>query len=224
MTPSEVDDKFVLVPQNYDNEVDGQPQTDEFLLNMDLEDEPMCNYLNYGTFPVYISITNGTWLGFNPRLDLLKNTVENPSVTGGTTRYLQGMKCPNVERNFLNAESCVYLGSSNICSSTNEQEDAHITFTQDTILDFQQMTNRPIHVVKGLRPDIYSNPCVFRKRVRWLKIGEDEETCPATEFSDNTLATLKWWLFRDHDFSNLPNIIDTIKDVNWRDCTIPLGK
>jgi Protein of unknown function (DUF1800) len=58
--------------------------------------------------PIFAQTVDGTWLQFDPRMQMKENSVEAPWDDGGTQSWLtnQTLYCSNVPRSFLNEASC----------------------------------------------------------------------------------------------------------------------
>ena len=74
-----------------------------------------------GDSPIFGQLLDGSWLQFDPRLDLKTNTVVNPKNDGGyaETKLSRQTLCVNAPRTFLNEDKCTML-STESCQPTDK--------------------------------------------------------------------------------------------------------
>jgi len=112
-----------LIPGILDPIDEVQSRGGEFILRGGLND-PICSQLNdvmeENDAPVFGRLNDGSWLMFDPRMDLEDNTLESHIADGGgLVRSLTALKtkCANAPRTFLNEEQCSLADSSMTCGS-----------------------------------------------------------------------------------------------------------
>lgn len=166
-------------------------QGEEIINTLPLTDE-LCNTLSditeEGDEPVHGLLPDGSYMLFDPRLDLQENTVENPLPDGGgMTTTLTGGKtmCANVPRTFLNEDSCLLSYSPSACSSSTAP-DLGIELNAENLQVLHELTGQYIYAILGLPvQDILEekleSPCTPGLRSRW-------EIKPAGECTATTLG------------------------------------
>jgi len=176
---------FQSVPGTFTNE--------DFLLIQSLT-HGNCSFIPLAGHPVYLDFRNGTYLSFDPRLDLLDNTVTDPLLDGGGGNHALGARCSNVPRTFWNEASCQLSlrNTTSTCSNEVAFTDVQILLSQDNLYTLFDLTSRYICAIAGLR--VESSPCVLNSRSRWERVNESP-SCPdggPTEFldTDSTGVTL----------------------------------
>lgn len=85
----------------------------EYMLMSAIDDTAACNAVpqvaEIEDEKVFGKLSDGTWLVFDPRLNLDENTLDNPLIDGGKSNELVsggGTLCSNVPKTFLNEDQC----------------------------------------------------------------------------------------------------------------------
>jgi hypothetical protein len=182
---------------------------EEFILQNALTDS-LCSTIpavfEHGDEGVFGRVSDGTWIQFDPRLDLETNTVESPLSDGGKGTKLKSggnTYCSNVPRTFLNEQSCQQ--SSNACQSTSTSDELEILLDHNTITELNMLTGRYVYRIEGLSVvDKYdgsklAHPCTAGLRSRW--IPTDNNICNPTLLNSATNETLSELLFTSSDIN-----------------------
>ncbi len=171
----------------------------DFILPTGLSD-PKCDSIpSVPNGPVFGKLQDGSWLQFDPRIELSTNTPSFPLVDGGkSTELASGGKsyCSNVPRTFLNEDGCVL--SSDACRPAVSTE-VDILLDGDTIKTLFDLTNRYIYGMTGLHvvdqyddgndfPWKLPHPCTKSMRSRWMR--KDVNECTPTDIFPDTHETL----------------------------------
>lgn len=180
-----------------------------FVLQASLWDNPsfstICSSLpsvpEIGDDPIYAKISSGSWLMFDPRLDLETNTVQSPIPDGGKEAFaVSGGEtyCSNVPQTFLNENECQL--SANACQpSTNS--DIDILLENSTIAAINRLTGRYVYAIKGLLVqyggEVLSHPCTPGLRSRWEP--KNLTDCNPTDIYSGTNLTLSGLLSSSGD-------------------------
>lgn len=211
-------DDFIPVPGTLDDSGD-------YLLPGGINDPDKCNfYSNSGShYPIYTLLDDGTYMIFDPTLELMENTIEAPLYDGGNSAYISGSYCPSAFRTFLNAEDgCVYTDEVPACSNDNVTPDLEIELSDENLKTLHDLTESYPYVVSGLRVENLGNPCVRKGETsRFKRTGLSESQCPETNLMDDkTNDVLVGLLYEDYEDRN-----NFIRDVYFwnRDayCSIP---
>jgi len=161
LTSQDFTDKFVPLP--------GSTTNDEYILTEALTGA-QCDAIGLEDYPVYINFNDGTFLAFDPRINPLENTVDNPLPDGGGQNKDLGAICSNVPRTFLNAHGCKLSSHSHSCRNTNEvTEDREEVLTSAKITSLYNNLDRYVYAINGLIPD--TSPCVQGSTSRWERLG-----------------------------------------------------
>ena len=85
---------------------------EELILTRDINDSSCKDVpllLEYGDPPIFGKVSDGTWLQFDPRLNLQTNTISNPRDDGGHNEVKMGggTLCMDTPQNFLNDNDCL---------------------------------------------------------------------------------------------------------------------
>ena len=187
-----------------------------YLLGTRLFDDPsfstICSGLpsvrQFWDKPVFGKLSDGTWLMFDPRLDLDTNTPTSPSPDGGLASQTAsgGMTlCSNAPRTFLNENECQL--SSDACKpSWNNQFE--IMLLNSTISSINTITGRYVYAIKGLLVKydgiVLDHPCTPGLRSRWEPKNIDG--CNPTPLYSNTTLSLSKLISESGD--NNPYIRD----------------
>ena len=142
----------------------GDTQNDDFYHVTGLND-PLCDFLHVGAYPVYLDFTDGNWLALDPRIDLHENTLENVIPDAGGSQELLGAACSNVPRTFLNTDSCVLATDIETCSARYNYPDAEILLTDASVIRLHELSNDYVYAITGLVPE--KSPCEPDERSRW---------------------------------------------------------
>lgn len=108
------------LPDEYLKPIDHKWTSDEdlvFQLQTSLFDSPSLSSScadfplvpEFGDEPIFGKLSDGTWLIYDPRLDLISNTISSPKEDGGNDDFkVSGgeTRCSNVPRTFLNEDEC----------------------------------------------------------------------------------------------------------------------
>jgi hypothetical protein len=145
-----------------------------------------------GDEPVFGKLSNGTWLMFDPRLDLMTNTLSSPAQDGGKEAFAaSGGKtfCSNAPRTFLNEDQCqLSLDACNLSSNSN----AFLELENSTIAVLNNLTDRYVYAITGLLVKyegiVLEHPCTPGLRSRWEP--KDLTECNPTDLYADTQATL----------------------------------
>lgn len=121
-------------------------QGDEFILRSDFESSSCATIPNrwssdaarYSSEPIFGKLfdeSTGTfrYLLFDPRLQLIENTVDKPSPDGGGSVTLESdgrVFCANTHRNFLNEENCVLSYEETACVADDVTAKAYVNITE----------------------------------------------------------------------------------------------
>ena len=194
----EVEDRMML-----DDIEDGN-----FILQNGLDD-PMCDLIHVGAYPVYVNFTNGTWLALNPRIDLLENSLDNVLSDGGGSQELLGAQCSNAPKTFVNIDTCDLSTEREACSSSFSFPDAEIPLTTENIKKLYDLTSDYVYAIDGLRPE--TSPCKSNTRSRWELVTDVSECAEDIGISDNTKETLAN-LLNNTDGLSLRDIIYSSND------------
>jgi len=145
-----------------------------------------------GDEPIFGKLSDGTWLIFDPRLDLLSNTPALPEEDGGKAEVIASggeTLCSNVPRTFLNEDQCKV--SSNACRPSSNSQ-VEILLDNNTISALNNLTGRYTYAIMGLLVKydgiVLDHPCTPDLRSRWLRkeVGE----CNPTDLYGNTTESL----------------------------------
>jgi hypothetical protein len=150
-------------------------------------------------------LPDGSWLQYDPRLKLEKNTLEDPIADGGgLVEALTGQKtrCSNVPRTFLNEESCHLSYSISACGSSGAPQ-LKIELTEETLKTLHIMTGQYVYGVLGLpvvdfQGTKLESPCKPGLRSRW-EIKSAAECPSPTVLEAATNATLVSLLTKSSD-------------------------
>jgi len=185
-------------------------QGEEFVLKTKLSNS-MCDDIpavpEFGDEPVFGKVSDGTWLIFDPRLEVGKNTINSPLTDGGKgVQVASGgaSYCSNVRRNFLNEDKCQL--STNACRTTSSNSAVEVVLDNTTISDLNHLVpGRFVYTLKGLNvvdqaddslfPTKLKHPCTPELRSRWLQ----KENCNPSELYSGTNASLQELLGKSGD-------------------------
>jgi len=210
---SALDEFFIPVPGTVDDSGD-------YLLPGGSTD-PKCETFNGKHYPIYIRFSDGTYMAFDPRLELIENTLENPVIDGGNSAYVYGSLCPNAFRTFVNAgDGCVYSDEIPACSNDNITPDLEIKLSDENVKTLHDLTQDFPYIISGLRVETFGNPCILNGRSRFMRTGKTEAQCPVTNFNDGTGDYLKEYLRLSNDADS--DILDMFHEYPDQDCTIPV--
>lgn len=161
-----------LAPEDFAKfqQLPGSAPGEEFFLSEALTDA-QCNDISLEDYPVYINFNDGQYLAFDPRINPLENTVENPLADGGGSAMDLGAKCSSAARTFLNAHSCKLSTQPNSChfGLTEVQSDVQVMLDQTKVRSLFTNVGRYVYAVDGLTPE--TSPCVYGSTSRWVRIG-----------------------------------------------------
>lgn len=100
---------------------------DDFILTSALQDASCDNVpvlLMLGDAPIFGQLPDGTWLQFDPRLNLKTNTLTDPQDDGGYNEVIlagnEETLCMNVPRTFQNENEC-FMSTMDTCGSTSSE-------------------------------------------------------------------------------------------------------
>ena len=204
LTPQDFTDKFIPIPGSSSNE--------DFILTETLT-EAMCDDIGPGDYPVYVNFGDGNFMAFDPRIQPMENTVENPLIDGGGQMKDLGAKCSNAPRTFLNAHGCQLSSHQHSCRHENEiTEDREALLSQDKIRSLYTNLESYVYAVRGLRP--VKSPCELGTTSRWERLGT-ASSCSVP--SSPTHATLS---NRIESFSTLENDLREITMLDETECDI----
>ena len=157
--------------------------------------------LELGDEPVFGKLSNGTWLMFDPRLDLKTNTPGSPMGDGGKAALITSggdTYCSNVPRTFLNEDKCQL--SLNACKTSSNNQ-IKISLENSTIAAINNLTGRYLYAIKGLLVKydgiVLDHPCTPGLRSRWEPKNLADYN--PTELYGNTTASLSELLSKSGD-------------------------
>ncbi len=148
-----------------------------------------------GDAPVFGRLSDGTWMVFDPRINLTTNTLSEPSNDGGKQTSIDSSGvtyCSNVPRTFLNENQC-QLSTGTACranGSMNSQ--VEILLENSTIAALNNLTGRYVYAIKSLQVKdgaiALEHPCTPGLRSRWK--SKNLSDCNPTALYDTTNETL----------------------------------
>ena len=185
---------------------------EEFILLRQLHD-PVCDNIAslIDDAPIFGKLPDGSWLQFDPRLELKNNTVNEPIPDGGKAERVASTGatfCSNVPRTFLNEDQCEL--SPDACRSTSSTGAIAITLDNSTIAQLHALSGQYIYAMKGLvvKDSIgtkLEHPCTGGLRSRWET--KPVAQCSTSDLFSGTLAALTSLISTSDD----PNLY--IKDI-----------
>ena len=145
-----------------------------------------------GDEPIFGKLSDGTWLMFDPRLDLMTNTLSFPAQDGGKEAFAASggvTTCSNAPRTFLNEDQCQL--SSDACKPSSNN-DVFLLLENSTITTLNNLTGRYIYAITGLLVKyegiVLEHPCTPGLRSRWE--SKSLEDCNPTELYADTHTIL----------------------------------
>ena len=119
---------------------------DEFILVNGLDDD-VCKQLpdvHWETeAPMFGQLPDGTWLQFDPRFDVLHNTVENPLPDGGGINTILTddlTQCSNARRTMFNEHGCKLSTEPTSCRGTYDRAAIPIDLNADSLIAIHNIT------------------------------------------------------------------------------------
>lgn len=189
-----------------------------FILANGLEDD-ICSMLpdvhDEKEPPVFGQMPDGTWLQFDPHVDVEENTVENPLPDGGGMRSLitnEISQCSNVRRNMFNEHGCVLSKEPTSCAGTYNTRSIPITLNADSIDAIYNITGLYLFIVysiplTGDNPDAeIPSPCKPGQHTRWQFNPASDCQGESAQFTLTTLDPATETAIR--------NLIENTKDWN----------
>jgi len=181
---------------------------DEFILLQPLNDtrcSMIPDVVEVNDPPIFGLGSDGSWLQFDPRLNLEGNTMLNPIADGGGQDAVHSgkvMACSNVPRTFLNEKQCSISYSPLTCGTVSSVPDVFIKLDEPTLLTLFNLTGRYVYGLKGLTVidrfnNMIAHPCTPGLRSRWLL--KDLSTCNTTDVFNTTNLTLSDLLKKSTD-------------------------
>jgi len=189
-----------------------------FILANGLEDD-VCSMLpdvhDEKEPPIFGQMPDGTWLQFDPHVDVEENTVENPLPDGGGMRSLitnEISQCSNVRRNMFNEHGCVLSHEPTSCAGTYNTRSIPITLNADSIDAIYKITGLYLYIVysiplTGDDPDAaIPSPCKPGQHSRWQFNPASDCQGESAQFTLTTLDPATETAIR--------NLIENTKDWN----------
>lgn len=198
--------------------IDSQLSGGQELISTVALNDKLCTKLNditeEGDAPVHGKLEDGTYVLFDPRMEMQENTVAHPEPDGGgliKTLTAGATKCANAPRTFLNEDSCVLSYSATACGSTTAP-DLQIELNAENIGVLHDLTGQYVYAILGLPVvdaggEKLEKPCIPGLRSRWEIKAAGE--CSATTLGSNTNSSLVKLLHASSD----PNMF--IRDINF---------
>lgn len=190
-------------------------------------DDPACSQLNDAVeetdAPVFGKLPDGSWLQWDPRLALEKNTLDQHLEDGGgLTQSLTGgqTRCANAPRTFLNQDQCSLSFAPTACGSTGTP-DLEIALDPDNIATLHDITGQYVYGLLGLpvidfQGNALESPCTLGLRSRWEILNAAD--CPEpTVLGTETNATLVKLLTQSSDMN--PSLRDIIFPSRGHSCS-----
>ena len=168
---------------------------------------------------VYAKLSNGQFMILEPGIKLVRNKTSKPLRDGGGKNVIDTngvTQCANVERTFLNEQSCQLSDQDTACAPYGRVEGA-VTLSPDVLRKVYELKHLPVYAIVNLRledDDNVASPCTPGERSRWTKI----DSC--TENVNVDTVTLLSTLLR-HGRKENPNVKDIyLQDsgnCHWQD-------
>ncbi len=143
--------------------------------------------------PIFGRLSDGTWLMFDPRVELQANTPSDPINDGGKQASINSSGatyCSNVPRTFLNENECKL--SVDACRASSGTSQAEILLENSTIAVLNNLTGRYVYAIEGLLVKYgginLEHPCTPGLRSRWEP--KNLTACNPTELYYDTNETL----------------------------------
>lgn len=229
LTSIEGDSTILDLHENNLEPIDEYYNSDEFILQNPLTD-PLCakipDVFEHGDEKIFGRLPDGTWLQFDPRLELQSNSLESPLPDGGKNIKLKSggeTQCSNVPRTFLNEDSCV--PSSNSCQISETYEELEIFLDDTAISKLHTLTGRYVYRIIGLNvvdqsstsnmmgSNMLEHPCTKEMKSRWIPKAS---TCNPTVLGSGTHETLHDLLSTTSDLN--PNLRDIHFPSSGKSC------
>ena len=122
--------------------------------------------------PIYAKLPGDQgWLQWTPKIMLEDNgpSINDPLsssstlIDGGGEASIQTDKkvgCANVQRTFLNEETCFLSTQSSACSASSEIGEVDIELTIDNVIAFYTLSQKYVYAIRGLElEDVDEHPC-----------------------------------------------------------------
>jgi hypothetical protein len=151
--------------------------------------------------PIFGKLPSGEYLQWTPQIQLEDNgpSINDPPgnrtakvlVDGGGEAFVatdEKLKCSNVQRSFINEDTCFLSSLSTTCSVTNPVGEVFMPMNTTVVLDLYDMTGRYVYAIQGLvMESITESPCA-KTRSRW--VAQKGATCsaPSVLGSNTTMA------------------------------------
>ena len=150
--------------------------------------------------PILGKLPSGEWLQWTPTIqledngpsinDLPGNRSAKVLVDGGGQAFVatdEKLKCSNVQRSFINEDTCFLSTLSTACSATNPVGEVVMTMNTTLVRDLFSLTGREVYAIKGLIMESrMESPCA-KTRSRW--VVERDITCPAQSVLETSTTT-----------------------------------
>ncbi len=172
-----------------------------YLLKKSFFDDPssvaMCASLptvpELGDEPIFGKLSDGSWVMFDPTINLMENTPTSPIPDGGESIVIASggtTYCSNVPRTFLNEEECQL--SDDACRPSSNKV-INILLENSTISALNILTDRYVYAVVGqlVKYDGINlqHPCTPGLRSRWELLSSLGD-CNPTILYEQTNSTL----------------------------------
>jgi len=168
---------------------------------------------------VYARLSNGQYMILEPGIKLVGNKTSKPLRDGGGKNVIDTngvTQCANVERTFLNEQSCKLSDQLTACAPYGIVEGA-VTLSPDVLRKVYELKRLPVYAIVDLRledDDTVASPCTPGERSRWIKIDSCTENVNA-----GTVTLLSTLL--QHGRKENPNVKDIyLQDsgnCHWQD-------
>jgi len=177
---------------------------EDFILTSPLQD-PLCDSKapleKLTGSPTFGKLPDGSWLQFDPRLELKTNSKTQPRDDGGYAETKLGVTggtyCMNAPRTFLNEDGCFLSSSEKVCGFGSRalivEDDAEIKLDEAAIIKLHELTGQYVYGVKGLPMldidnEMVQHPCTQGTRSRWIL--KESSSCSPTFLKFETYSTL----------------------------------
>jgi len=176
----------------------------ELLLTNGLTD-PICDsvppFAEEYDAPVIGRLPNGEWLQWTPTIlfedngptmnDASGDLTTNVLSDGGGEMFVatnEKLKCSNVQRSFVNAETCFLSTESTACSASQPVGEVLIPVNTTNVIEFYNLADKYVYAIKGLvMESIDESPCA-KTISRWEVAVNAACSAPTTLQTDTTAA------------------------------------
>ena len=198
--------------------------------------DPVCDsippFAEEGNAPIIGQLPSGEWIQWSPTIlfedngpsinAAAQNMTANVLSDGGGETFIQTgekMKCSNVQRSFINEETCFLSSESTACSASQPVGEVLIPMSTSNVIAFYNLADKYVYAIRGLVMENLDEHACTKSSSRW-EVDLNAICSAPTQLEANTIAALENAITSSSDSNEFTKVVTRTLACNSTDETV----